>query len=143
METVVENGHDTIGSTAARPTNASPGQRYYDTDTNALMILDESYTWVNVGTSGTISGAATVDSILGGQTTLPITGKAGSSSAGGTAGITGGQELILINNTANTITFAAAGTSNVANGTSAVIAANCCMFLVWDATSSRWYPSNL
>jgi hypothetical protein len=45
-----------------------------------------------------------------------------------------------MNTSANSITFAAAGTSNVSNGTSAVIAANTAMKLVWDATGSRWYP---
>lgn len=56
-----------------------------------------------------------------------------------TAGIADGQVITLINNSANSLTFAAAGTSNVADGTSAHLAALTAMRLTWDSTSSRWY----
>jgi L-threonylcarbamoyladenylate synthase len=56
-----------------------------------------------------------------------------------TAGTYDGQELTLFNNSANSITFAAVGTSNVANGTSAVIAANTGMTLVWSVSDLKWY----
>lgn len=55
------------------------------------------------------------------------------------AGVIDGQVLRLINISTNTITMALAGTSNVANGTSAVIAATAAMTLVWNAADARWY----
>lgn len=58
-----------------------------------------------------------------------------------TAGTTDGQTVVLVNTSANSITFAAAGTSNVADGTSGVIAANRSMVLWWESTTARWYRS--
>jgi hypothetical protein len=87
----------------------------------------------------TVAGSGTI--------TLPTTGRNKLLTTGGavtgvilTAGRTDGEEVVLLNTSANSITFAAAGTSNVSNGTSAVIAANAAMKLIWDATGSRWYP---
>lgn len=57
-------------------------------------------------------------------------------------GTLSGQEIAIINeNTtgANSITFAASGTSNVANGVSTVISGLTCARLVWDAGTSLWY----
>lgn len=56
-----------------------------------------------------------------------------------TAGRFDGEEVVLLNNTANSITFAAVGTSLVADGVSAIIAANTAMMLVYDSTSAKWY----
>ena len=55
------------------------------------------------------------------------------------AGTVAGQVCIVVNESGNSITFAAAGTSNVADGVSAVIAANRAMWFVWDSGTSRWY----
>jgi hypothetical protein len=55
------------------------------------------------------------------------------------AGTVDGQTVIIINNSANSITFAAAGTSNVADGTGSVIAANTAAMFVWAATPARWF----
>lgn len=57
------------------------------------------------------------------------------------AGIEDGQKVFVVNvaDGAETITFAAAATSNVANGTSAVVARNECMPLVWDTVTELWY----
>lgn len=57
------------------------------------------------------------------------------------AGTTTGQMCTVINESANSITMAAAGTSNVADGVSCVIAANRAMWFCWDASTSRWYHS--
>lgn len=51
------------------------------------------------------------------------------------------QVVIVVNESAFTVTFAAAGTSNVADGTSSVISANRCALFVWDSSTSRWYRS--
>ena len=57
-----------------------------------------------------------------------------------TAGIADGQMICIINTSAaNTITFAASGTSRVADGVSAVIPALRAMIFTWDATSTLWY----
>lgn len=56
-----------------------------------------------------------------------------------TAGVVDGQILHIVNAAAATVTFAASGTSNVADGTSAVIAANRAISLIWDSGTSLWY----
>lgn len=55
------------------------------------------------------------------------------------AGTLQGQEVVVTNESSNTVTFAAVGTSNVADGTSAVIAANRAMFFRWNSGTSKWY----
>lgn len=50
-----------------------------------------------------------------------------------------GQELTIVNASANTITMAAAATSNVAGGTAAIVPANAALKLIWNALDSRWY----
>jgi hypothetical protein len=53
------------------------------------------------------------------------------------AGTASGQRATVINESANSITFAASGTSHVADGTSDVIAANTARTFIWDG--SLWY----
>ena len=50
-----------------------------------------------------------------------------------------GAPVYLVNESANSITFAASGTSRVAAGVSAVLAAFSKMVLVWDSATSLWY----
>ena len=50
-----------------------------------------------------------------------------------------GQHLVITNASANAITFAAAGTSNVINGASASFPAVSALLLIWKALDSRWY----
>lgn len=57
------------------------------------------------------------------------------------AGAQGGQQVQVVNESSNTLTFAASGTSNVADGVSDVIAANAAKEFVWDSGTSLWYPS--
>lgn len=54
-----------------------------------------------------------------------------------------GQILTVINESSavNTVTFAAAGTSNVADGVSSVIAGLRAARFVWDSGTSLWYRS--
>lgn len=58
------------------------------------------------------------------------------------AGIRAGQEFTVIHEgaAANTITFAAAGTSNVSDGVSDVITGPTSRSFKWDATTLLWYP---
>lgn len=57
------------------------------------------------------------------------------------AGTTQGQMLTILvtSAAANTLTMAAAGTSNVADGTSTVLAGLRAYSFVWDVASARWY----
>lgn len=96
-----------------------------------------------------VSTPATVQDIATGNTiTVPTTAfvKRLTATAGAatgvivTAGTIDGQKLVVFNvHATNAITFAAAGTSNVADGASSAVAALTGITLVWDSTSSRWY----
>ena len=57
------------------------------------------------------------------------------------AGTKTGQTVVVINESAaaNTITMAAAGTSNVAGGTTVSLAGLAAHLFVWDAGTSLWY----
>lgn len=55
------------------------------------------------------------------------------------AGQNSAETRILINESANVITFAAAGTSRVAGGAGISIAATAKLTLVWDSSTSLWY----
>ena len=56
-----------------------------------------------------------------------------------TAGTKQGQIIRLINTSANSLTFAAAGTSNVADGTGSVIAALTAVTFTWESGAARWF----
>jgi hypothetical protein len=97
------------------------------------------------------SPVTTVQNLTNSATiTLPTGGRNKRLSASGgavtgiilTAGSYDGQEVVLWNiETTNTITFATGATSNVADGTSAVIGALRAVKFFWDATSARWFRS--
>ena len=55
------------------------------------------------------------------------------------AGTVAGQRCTVVNESAFSVTFAAAGTSGVADGTSDVIAATTARSFVWDSGTSLWY----
>lgn len=57
-------------------------------------------------------------------------------------GTVDGQICIVENDAiaANTVTMAAAGTSNVSNGVSTVIAGLTSVAYIWNATTNLWYP---
>jgi hypothetical protein len=55
------------------------------------------------------------------------------------SGTQASQVVVVLNESANSVTFAAAGTSHVADGTSSVIAAKRCAIFVWDSSTSLWY----
>lgn len=58
------------------------------------------------------------------------------------AGTKSGQIVTIINKRDGSVTFAASGTSNVAYGTSSVIATLAAATFIWDDASSLWYPTN-
>jgi hypothetical protein len=55
------------------------------------------------------------------------------------AGSVAGQQVIVVNESANTVTFAASGTSHVADGASDVIAGTSARQYVYDTGTSLWY----
>jgi hypothetical protein len=96
-----------------------------------LLTLAQSGSAPSVATSGTIATAN-----LGVSRVTTAGAVTGVILASGTVA---GQLVIVVNESANTITFAAVGTSHVADGTSDVIAANTARMFVWDSSNSRWY----
>lgn len=103
---------------------------------------------LDVGAPLSTPMTAAQDIATGNTITLPTTGffKSLDATAGAatgvilTVGTVAGQMLVLCNKHAtNAITFAAAGTSNVANGASASIPALTAKFFSWNATESRWF----
>lgn len=55
------------------------------------------------------------------------------------AGAQPGQQVMVVNESGNNVTFAAAGTSNVADGTSAVIPGARQMTFIWNSATALWY----
>lgn len=53
-----------------------------------------------------------------------------------------GQRVTVYNHGTGTLTFAVAGTSNVADGVTSPIAANAGRTFIWDTTDSLWYRLN-
>lgn len=110
--------------------------------TNALSVTLGKTVWT----------PATVQDVAGAGGTLTVpaltsTLRCTATGSAGTAtilavGTIDGQLLKLVNVSANSITFATTATSHVADGASAVLAANTSMTLVWDTTSSKWYHGN-
>lgn len=108
------------------------------------------YTWnISGGLSlGDFSGASSVAT----SGTINTVGKSVSkvTTAGNVTGVIlqsggsnfDGQQVWVINESANTITFAAAGTSHVADGVSDVIAATSARLYVWDINTSLWYKAS-
>jgi len=155
-----ENGNELIKFTATASavnevtlanaaTGNAPTLSATGTDSNVSLAFAPKGTG-RLSLEGPVSSPVTTvqDLTTAGTITLPSGGfnKRLSASGGSvtgmilTVGAFPGQMICLFNIEAtNTITFAAAGTSNVADGTSAVIAALRALVLVWDATSSRWY----
>jgi hypothetical protein len=106
---------------------------------------------VRVGAKGCLAAALAASQTVTGSGTITVdtTSKNYYLTTGGavtgvilSAGTIDGQECVLVNTSANSITFATAATSNVADGTSAVIAANTRMSLTWSQTAARWYHGN-
>ena len=107
-----------------------------DTTINTLRLGRSVANYTTLATSGTIDvtniGVASVIPIPGNVTDVILE-----------AGNRPGQTIFILNKSGNTITFAASGTSNVANGTSQVVAANAGVLCVWDADSALWFCGNL
>lgn len=112
------------------------GKGYWFNGTNNLWYAVStmgmvSATAATIATNGTISTAGLDQSRV--TTAGAVTGVILQ------AGTYANQAVVVVNESANSLTFAVVGTSNVADGTSAVIAANRMMVFRWDASTSKWY----
>jgi hypothetical protein len=91
---------------------------------------------------------AAQDLVTGNTITLPTTGtnklltNAGGAATGLIlpAGLMDGQLITLFNTDANLLTFAAAGTSRVSDGTSSTIPTLTARSFIWSTTATRWFP---
>jgi hypothetical protein len=97
--------------------------------------LAQGATAAVVATAGTIATAAT-----GVSRVAPAGGVTGVILAAGTVP---GQTVVVVNESApsNSVTFAAAGTSNVADGAGSPIPGLTARSFVWDSGTSLWYRS--
>jgi hypothetical protein len=98
--------------------------------TGGIISLKQSASAASLASSGTIAVPGL--SISRVTTSAAVTGVILAS------GTVNGQIVTVINESANSITFAASGTSHVADGTSDVIAATSARSFVWNG--SLWYP---
>jgi hypothetical protein len=121
------------------------------TATSIIAAINASSGNVNAGTLQLVETTNTAQVITtGGTITVPANTSVVRVNPG--AAVTGiilptstinGQILIVINIAvaANTVTFATAATSHVADGTAAVITGPAMKVFVWDTTEGFWYHS--
>lgn len=90
---------------------------------------------------GTVQTIATSGNINTNYNSVRVTTAGAVTAVTMSAGVKAGQLCAIIHEgaAANTITFAASGTSNVADGTADVITGPSARLFVWDATTALWY----
>lgn len=127
---------------------------------NAFTVSDGLNTYLNVDTLNKIVQISNAQVATAQSATAPDPGANGTINTAGVgiarvspaaartgcilqAGTTPGQECWVVNEAiaANSITFAASGTSNVADGTSDVLAGLVARKFVWDSSTSLWYKA--
>ena len=114
---------------------------YFNASINGFTLfgqfaVGESATAPATASSGTIATAS-----VGSARVAPAAAVTGVILAVGTIA---GQKVTVINQSAaaNTITMAASGTSNVANGVGCVIAGLTSKTFTWNSVTALWYPSS-
>jgi len=112
--------HQVVLGTSAEDVIIPGGMVLSETATPATLVNASTMTWTGPAVITVTAAGALTGLILA-------------------AGTVGGQALRVINESAFTLTFAAAGTSNVADGVSDVIAALTARDFVWDSNTSLWY----
>lgn len=110
-------------------------QQTVGTVTIPVNTTPQSATAVATATSGTIATASLKVSRV-----APAAAITGVILAPGTYD---GQDVWVVNEAtaANSVTFAASGTSNVAAGTAAVIAGAAASHFIWDSAVSLWFKA--
>lgn len=92
------------------------------------------------GSAQLVAGSGTITHNNSAVVRVDVSGGANISGVILQAGAIDGQILSILNTNASfTIQFAAAGTSNLANGTSAVITNLKAYNLMWNAVAARWF----
>lgn len=95
----------------------------------------------NLATPQAVATGTAVILIPAGFSVIRISAAAATTGASLPLGTLNGQLLLIVITTAiaNTVTFAAAGTSNVAGGASVSLAGLASHLFVWDVVSALWY----
>jgi hypothetical protein len=126
---------------------------------NAFTVSDGLTTYINYDTVGKHEVHSNADIAYGQSSSSPDPGAAGTITTAGLvisrvnpaaartgcilqAGTQNGQVVWVVNEAAaaNSITFAASGASNVADGAADAIAGLTARLFVWDGSTSLWYP---
>ena len=145
-------GASTAFATAVLEDNGATG--------NSIGLNSYTGTWLNnapvvlAGAGIQLSPSIVVSPVtaqaLSNGTTVTMSASFGAIPVTATGNVTGiilatavnsGQQVTVINRSAFTVTFAAAGTSNVADGTADVIPALAARTFTWDTSTARWYRS--
>jgi hypothetical protein len=145
-------GASTAFATAVLEDNGATG--------NSVGLNSYTGTWLNnapvvlAGAGIQLSPSIVVSPVtaqaLSNGTTVTMSASFGAIPVTATGNVTGiilatavnsGQQVTVINRSAFTVTFAAAGTSNVADGTADVIPALAARTFTWDTSTARWYRS--
>lgn len=127
-----------------------PGGIYLD---NGGITSDGAgnFTYSSIATgqqTGTVTTLSTGNTITpgtsGGTGTLRVTAAGAVTGLILAPGTRAGQEITVVHEGAagNTLTFAAAGTSNVADGTSDVITGPSARTFRWNSVTALWYPEH-
>lgn len=105
------------------------------------MLPAGTISWGQSGTSPIITNGSTINT--NGLSVTRVSPGGAVTAIVLQAGTRPGQECTVINESAaaNTITFAAAGTSNVADGVTTVIAGLRCAKYTWSSATNLWYHS--
>lgn len=89
-----------------------------------------------LGTPGTLASSGTISH--NGKNYVRVNTSGAVTSVVLQKGVKDGQQLYIENTSANSITFAAAATSFVRDGVSAIIPGNCLKIFMWNGVSTRW-----
>jgi hypothetical protein len=147
---VVDTGADANKGLVVFANSSSQSAALIDVQNSSfadVFTVDKAGNTVHAGMISTGQSASAAAIANNGTITTASIGEARVAPTGNVTGIImqagsqAGQECVVTNESAFTVTFAAVGTSNVADGVSAVIAANRCMFFKWDSSVSKWYHS--
>lgn len=111
------------------------------TESGGCQIPTATFSVAMSSTSPTVSNNGTINTAALGATRVAPAGAVTGIIL--QAGTVDGQTIRVINEAvaANTVTFAAVGTSNVAGGTGVVIAGQAQKYFTWGAAAARWYPN--
>ena len=154
MTVLVDNGHEISGVTANRPTNMEPGDTFYDTTIESLMVANSAGVLKQVVSQAGSFGDALTAAGTNQATALQLTAETNRVTVGGsTTGVklplaSAGSVCVVINHAPNSIHVYGAGTDTIndnATATGVVQMVNS-MVIYYCATSAaggKWYTDGL